>query len=60
MISQFNYADNPEEDETVKQSIEQYRALMYALLPQYLPWQLGMLAALTLAGWLLFRRKELS
>lgn len=32
----------------------------FALLPRYLPLQLGMLAGFSLAGWLLFRRKELN
>lgn len=60
VISQFNYSDNPEAGEKEKQETEQYRALGFELLPQYLPWQLGVLAGLSLLGWLLFRRKELS
>ena len=57
--SQFCYEkDADTTDEMLKQD-QQYRDLQFELLPQYLPWQLGVFAALGIIGWLLFRRKEL-
>ena len=57
--SQYCYEKNADTTEEMLKQDQQYRDLQFELLPQYLPWQLGVFAALGILGWLLFRRKEL-
>ena len=59
-IIQYHYCDMPDTSDRTKAEDAKYREAEFQLLPQYLPWQLGVLAGLALTGWLLFRRKELS
>ena len=56
---QFHYEMNEEIAPELKKKNQANRDEAFAVIRTYLPWQAGMIALTGLAGWLLFRRKEL-
>ena len=57
--TQFLYETNETKSEELQKKNQAERDEAYAVIVSYLPWQLALVAMTGLAGWLLFRRKEL-
>ena len=59
-VSQFNCVNTNDTSDDIAEHYYEERDWRFALLPRYLPLQLGMLTLYCAGGWLLFRKKELN